>query len=451
MERFAFLRLTLVGLFVSIVSIACGQDPLLSVSGGPGKMLSWSGETMATTYSVKVFNPPSDHNALRFGVDGVLRRVNDQMSTYLKSSEISRFNESESTDWFDVSIETATVVRFAQDLSVMTDGAFDVTVGPLVNAWSFGPGARTQTVPSQETLDSLTRVIGYKKLEVRLESPALKKSDPGLKVDLSAIAKGHGVDRVVRYLNESGAENVFVEVGGEVGTSGDKAGQWWKVGIQVPDMIDNATMIAHSLSSDDGSDRCMATSGDYRNYYEVDGVRYSHTIDPRTARPVQHSLASVSVVSDSCMKADAWATALSVLGPEDGLKVARREGLSVLVASRGEDAFELVGTGTLAGYSTTTKSKVVRASQTTQSAASNSSALATVAFTVLAFAMILFAMAIGVIFGRRAISGSCGGLANTTNEDGSTSCSLCSNPADACKELRERMAEKSTASSGSEA
>jgi thiamine biosynthesis lipoprotein len=218
-------------------------------------------------------------------------------------------------------------------------------------------------------------------------------------------------------------------------------------------MIDDATMIAHSLSSDDGSDRCMATSGDYRNYFEVEGVRYSHTIDPRTASPVQHSLASVSVVSDSCMKADAWATALGVLGPEEGLEVARREGLSVLVASRGEDAFDLVGTGTLAGYSAKGKSKDELASQTaqtTQAVTGNSNALATVAFTVLAFAMILFAMAIGVIFGRKAISGSCGGLANSTNEDGSTSCSLCSNPADACKELRERMSEKTAASSGSE-
>lgn len=181
----------------------------------------------------------------------------------------------------------------------------------------------------------------------------------------------------------------------------------------------------------------MATSGDYRNFFEVDGVLYSHTIDPRTARPIEHSLASVSVLSDSCMQADAWATAINVLGPEQGIEIARTEGLDVLLANRDEQGFNLVGNGALARYASSAMSEQVVGQEMTNSPRQNSP-FVTVGLTVIAFALLLFAMAIGVIFGRRAIRGSCGGLANASGEDGS-SCSLCSNPSDACKELRERM------------
>ncbi len=222
-------------------------------------------------------------------VDALLRGINDRMSTYLESSELSRFNVSKSTDWFEVSPETASVVAFSQTVAEKTSGAFDVTVGPLVNAWSFGPDPRTQTVPDEDQLKGLRDSVGYEKLSVRMEPPALRKSIPELQVDLSAVAKGYAVDRVVQLLNEAGAENVFVEIGGEVRTSGNKAGQWWKVGIQVPDVDQEAVMIAHSLNTGAGNDQSMATSGDYRNFFEVDGVRYSHTIDPRSGRPIDHS------------------------------------------------------------------------------------------------------------------------------------------------------------------
>ncbi len=167
---------------------------------------------------------------------------------------------------------------------------------------------------------------------MRIDPPALRKSIPGLKVDLSAIAKGHGVDRVVALLNQAGAANVFVEIGGEVRTSGDKGGQWWKVGIQLPDGALNESMIAYSMIPGEGAKHSMATSGDYRNFFEVDAVQYSHTIDPRTAKPIEHGTASVSVIAETCMEADAWATAINVLGPQDGIAIARREGLSVLLS-----------------------------------------------------------------------------------------------------------------------
>ena len=144
-------------------------------------------------------------------------------------------------------------------------------MGPLVNAWNFGPDREERTVPDAELLAEIVESTGFDKLAVRLEPPALKKTVPGLEIDLSAVAKGYAVDRVVALLNERGAKDVFVEIGGEVSVSGSKAGQWWKVGIQMPDAATNSVLIAHSLNVGGGNDRSMATSGDYRNFFEVDG------------------------------------------------------------------------------------------------------------------------------------------------------------------------------------
>ncbi|MGB7328068.1 MAG: FAD:protein FMN transferase [Rubripirellula sp.] len=416
--------------------LACIPIMSVSAAAADGEFLEFSGETMGTTYSVKVFEPPASLpvDNLRIDVDGVLRNVNDQMSTYLKSSEISQFNESDSTDWFAVSPEFATVVKTALQISTKTGGAFDVTVGPLVNAWNFGVGPRTGEPPSTETIAKLRESIVYQNLAVRMDPPAIKKSAPSLKIDLSAIAKGHGVDRVVEFLNKQGLANVFVEIGGEVRASGSKSGAPWKVGIQMPDATTNQWTVAHAFGTG-GSDHAMATSGDYRNFFEAGGKRYSHTIDPRTGVPVDHDLASVSILADRCVDADAWATAINAMGPTEGLAIAQAENLDALLIARNSDGFTRSATGKLAQYAptNTTGEKM----ETALSA--NGSPWVIVAITTIAFATILFAMAIGVIFGRKAISGSCGGIANKTNPDGSTSCGLCSNPADACKELRDRM------------
>ncbi len=393
---------------------------------------------MGTTYSVKIFAPtgldaePQSTEEIQFEIDAVLRNVNDQMSTYLQSSEISRFNRSDSTDWFDVSAAFAQVVDYALSVARKTDGAFDITVGPLVNAWSFGPAPKTKTVPDAAVLNELKKSVGYQKLSVRTDPPALRKSQPDLQIDLSSIAKGHGVDRVVEMLNEQGFQNVFVEIGGEVRVSGDKSGRWWKVGIQVPDSVRSEVMIAHSLNTGAGNDQAMATSGDYRNFFEVDGVRYSHTIDPRTARPVEHDLASVSVVAETCMQADAWATAMNVLGAEAGLTIAKQENLDVLLVRRSGEGYEKLGTGAMSAYASALPLAAAAAED-------NGNRFAVMLITFVAFAFLTFAMAVGVIFGRRSISGSCGGLANSKDQDGNISCSLCSNPAEACQELRERM------------
>ncbi|MCS7467525.1 FAD:protein FMN transferase [Stieleria sp. ICT_E10.1] len=400
----------------------------------PRTIREYRGKTMGTSYMVKVAGAEGvDDQTLRFAIDAELRRVNDQMSTYLKSSEISKFNRSTSTEWFDVSVEFAGVVAEAQSIAEKTDGAFDITVAPLVNAWNFGPTERSSAVPDPDTISKLMATVGYKNLEVRTAPPSLRKRIPELQIDLSSIAKGHGVDRVVDKLAELGAGDVFVEIGGEVRTSGDKPGGAWKVGIQLPDAAKDTVMIAHPMLQNEPAGNAMATSGDYRNVYVVDGKRYSHTIDPRTGSPVEHDLASVTVIAKSCMQADGWATALNVLGPEPALAIATQNNLHALLVSRsGAKEYQMVGTGILAQYA--------QATPDTAETTSWLAALVPIAIlTFGVFSILLFAMAIGVVFGRRSISGSCGGLANKTNEDGSTSCSLCSNPSDACKELREKM------------
>ncbi len=429
-----------VGNLIAIACIMVAWPSLARCSLGQTlpQVLEVSGPTMGTSFNIKVFDPPEFEEDAAFLVDQLLRKVNDQMSTYLKNSEISRFNRSESTDWFPVSEELATVVAFSQVVAEKTDGAFDVTVGPLVNAWNFGPDRSKRAVPEAEVIASLQKSVGFRKLSVRLNPPALKKSVPALGIDLSAVAKGYAVDRVIELLNDQGAEDLFVEIGGEVSVSGSKAGQWWKVGIQMPDAATDSVLVAHSLNVGGGNDRSMATSGDYRNYFSVDGTRYSHTIDPRTGIPIEHSLASVTVVSEFCMAADAWATALNVLGPEEALRVAKSEGLDVLLVARDEaeaSGYQLTANGALSQYISVGDSPADAVVPEEQ----GNGRFTMFLVTAVAFALLLFAMSVGVLFGQRSISGSCGGVNGTTNEDGSVSCSLCSSPSDACRDLRKRM------------
>ena len=406
----------------------------------------FDGQTMGTSYMVKVVGGEFvDDETIRLSVDAELRAVNDEMSTYLPSSLLSKFNQSKSTDWIDVNANVVDVVRYAQQVSKATDGAFDVTVGPLVNAWHFGPDEKTKQIPSDEAIATLLQQVGYEKLSYREDPPALKKSVAELQVDLSSIAKGHGVDRVVDRLARLGLENVFVEIGGEVRTSGSKPDKPWAVGIQMPDAASNTVLIAHAMKPE-SSQTSMATSGDYRIFYVVDGKRYSHTIDPRTGRPVEHSMVSVTVVAENCMAADAWATAINVVGPDQAIQLAQTNERGVLTVWREGDDYLSAGTGTLAQYAKEVEPSVAGVANADEGQSFLSQMIPVAILTVCVVAILLLGMSVGVLFGRRAISGSCGGLASKTNPDGSSSCSLCSSPSDACKELRDKMAEKQNAS-----
>ena len=284
-----------------------------------------TGTTMGSIpYKAVVVCDPTESEAvdLKTAVVDSLDTVNRLMSTYQPDSDISRFNRSQSTDWFDVDEETAAVISRALEISRQTDGAFDVTVGPAVNAWKFGPDKSEFQPPTDDAISELKEVIGYKNLSVRKSPPAIKKSIANLEIDLSAIAKGYAVDRVADSIAKLGYDRAMVEVGGEVIASGQRAnGGPWIVGVEQPDQTNSKTVV-RKLELDNAA---VATSGDYRNFYEYQGKRYSHTIDPKTLRPVNHSLATASVIAKDCMTADALATAAMVMGAEKAHAFRRRE------------------------------------------------------------------------------------------------------------------------------
>jgi thiamine biosynthesis lipoprotein len=294
------------------------------------------GSTMGTTYSIKLVElPPSlTADTLKAQLDARLDAVNGLMSTYRPDSELSRFNASRSTDWFPVDPELADLIARAQSISALSDGAFDVTVGPLVNLWGFGPDAHPFRVPDQQTIEEIRARVGHDKLDVRDQPPALRKHHPELYVDLSAIAKGYGVDQLADLLDRLGATAYLAEIGGELKAKGTKPGdEPWRIAIERPDATSRTVYRIVALEDD-----AMATSGDYRNFYEKDGQIYSHTIDPGTGRPVAHALASVTVITEDCATADALATTFLVLGPERGLSLAESLGIGAFFVSHvGDD------------------------------------------------------------------------------------------------------------------
>jgi thiamine biosynthesis lipoprotein len=320
-----------------LVLQGCGGE-----SGHP--VMSLRGETMGTTYSVQIVPPGDGPNTGRLSaqIDAVLEQVNARMSTYRPNSELSRFNATSSTDWFPVSAELAHVVRVARLVSEESAGAFDITVGPLVNLWGFGPGPARETPPTDAAIAEARARVGWQQLAVRDEPPALRKQRPDLYVDLSAIAKGYAVDRLAALIEGAGIQDYLVEVGGELrGRGRNGRGKPWQIAIERPE-VDERTVFRIVTLQDSG----MATSGDYRNFFEVDGKRYSHTIDPAAGRPVTHQLASVTVLDDSAMFADAWATALLVLGPERGIAVANQLELAALFIEHEGEGLDMQATET---------------------------------------------------------------------------------------------------------
>lgn len=300
------------------------------------EVVSFAGPTMGTRYAISLApaspSPawPPDVAAVQRKVDERLAEINRLMSTYDPNSELSRFNRYESDDWFDVSPETAQVVAAGLEIAERSAGAFDPTVGPIVNLWGFGPGKGRIEPPTDEAIAAALETVGYRKVSVRLVPPALKKSAPGVYLDLSGIAKGYGSDSVSELLAEIGFANSMVEIGGEVRARGHKPdGSAWRIGIEEPD--DRRRGIHAAVPVEDAG---LASSGDYRNYFEFDGVRYSHTIDPTTGRPVRHQAAAVSIIAPTAMEADGLATAVLVMGEEKGYHWCRAQGVAALILAR---------------------------------------------------------------------------------------------------------------------
>ena len=317
-------------IFLALISVALISVNYWAQIDPPPVLRVYSGKAMGAAFSVTWVETKA-HPSVQLEVDAILQRITDQMSTYKPDSQLSQFNRFRGVEWFDVSTEVVAVIAIAQEVSSVSDGVFDVTVKPLVAAWGFGPDA-SSLAPSEAQLALVANTVGYQYLELRQSPPALRKRIPELQVDLNGIAPGYAVDQISVALTRLGIDDYLVDVGGELRIAGHKApGVKWRIAIETPEAAGAATDSAYELEA-----TSLGTSGDYRNYYERDGQRFSHTIDPRTRRPIAHRLASVTVLAKDCAHADAFATVLNVLGPDDGFKFAQHNQLSTLMLIRTE-------------------------------------------------------------------------------------------------------------------
>jgi FAD:protein FMN transferase len=330
-------RRTCLGASVAVLARLAVGSGALTLSGclaGPrGASTRLAGPTMGTTYRVTLVGALSEARvaAVRNTVESALASVDTSMSTYRGDSEIARFNAAKEGGSVGVSQETTLVVAEALAIARLSGGAFDPTVAPLVDAWGFGPPPAAG-IPAEEAIaEALTRRAADG-IELDARRGVLRKAHHGLALDLSGIAKGHAVDQVATALEEAGFADYLVDIGGELRARGHGPhGEPWRIGVERPEP--GPRSVLRVIELDGGA---IATSGDYRHYFEHAGQRYSHTIDPRTGRPVAHRLASVSVVDRRAMTADALATAMMVLGPTEGLALARRLEVAALFLVRSD-------------------------------------------------------------------------------------------------------------------
>lgn len=315
---------------VLLCATACTQtaDPVTILGGS----------TMATSYTVRIADPGVDRERLQREIQARLDTIEDRMSTYIGDSDVSRFNASANTDWIPVDAATCEVVALALRVSEQTGGAFDITVGPLVDLWGFGPDGAINEPPAAAALAAARSRTGYTGIAADCGQPAIRKDRASLAIDLSAVAKGYAADALADGLSAGGIDNFLVEVGGEMRVAGTKpGGEPWRVGIEAP--VRERLDVFAALEV---RDVAVATSGDYRNYFEKDGRFYSHTLDPRTGAPVTHSTGSVTVLAETAGYADALATALLVLGAGHGLELAERENIAALFLTRSADGIDSV-------------------------------------------------------------------------------------------------------------
>ncbi len=304
----------------------CGRAP--GTADAP-RYLHIDGSTMGSTYNVRLRAPEHDAVKLRAVVQAALDDVDDRMSMFRPQSELSTLNSVARGTPVELSDELFTVLSAADEVSRWSDGAFDVTVAPLVEEWGFGTRASRQ-VPAPGLVAAERRRVDWRGLALDASRRTVTKRNDRMQADLGGIAKGYGVDRAAAALEARGVHDYMVEVGGEVRTRGvNAAGQAWRIGIEEPDAMPQRARWVVPLSG-----RAMATSGDYRNYFLEDGRRYSHEIDPLAGAPIRHSLCSVTVVADDCMRADALATALIVLGADKGRALAESSGIAAQFIER---------------------------------------------------------------------------------------------------------------------
>lgn len=324
---------TLLLLATAFLLLACEQAPSVQ------NTVKLSGETMGTFWQVSLAHEMDDNarQALQARIEEALEAVNAGMSTYRDDSELMRFNRSMETTAQAISPELRHVVAKALEISAQSEGAYDVTIGPLVNVWGFGAKHRTDK-PAAEEIAAALALVGYDKLQ--LSEAGLAKRDSGVFVDLSSIAKGYGVDAVGDAIRDAGYHHFLVEIGGEVRAYGEKYGKAWRVGIERPQhgargAVQNIIAMSADLPA-------MATSGNYRNYIEHDGEVAYHIIDPKSGHSRASSLLSATVLAADCMTADGYATALMVLGDDQALAFADKHGLVAELIFAGDKKGEFV-------------------------------------------------------------------------------------------------------------
>lgn len=319
--------------FLLLLTMLAGCQP--SADPQPTRL---QGQIFGTFWLVTLPETLSDQEAARLdqGIRETLQRVDQQMSTYRADSELMQLNQHPVGEWLAVSDALFYVLEQGQQIAQISGGAFDMTVGGLVNLWSFGPEARPEEIPDAELLEARLEEAGYQQLELDAATQRVRRLSEHF-VDLSGIAKGFGVDEVSRWLAQQGYSNYLINIGGDLIVAGQRTPErLWTIGVEIP-QFDLQQMAQHILPLSDVS---VATSGDYRNYFEADGRRLSHTISPFTGWPINHNLASVTVLHPENLFADAWATAIMVLGAEAGLRLAEQQGIEALLITRQEAGWE---------------------------------------------------------------------------------------------------------------
>jgi thiamine biosynthesis lipoprotein len=322
------------GGLAAVVPMAMLAPWLAGCSGSPPAVHTLQGQTMGTGWTARLGDPlPAPLPVLRGEIEAQLEAVNAEMSTWRADSLITRFNQAPADTAFELPTGFAAVLDAALTLARNTDGAYDPTVGPLVNLWGFGPDGTRRAPPTAEAIASARARVGWQRLGFDPASRQLVQPGDAY-LDLSSIAKGHGVDRVVEHLLARGLRSTMFDIGGDLRVIGRRPdGQPWQIGIERP--VEGTRELQTVVGMP--ADQALATSGSYRNFFREGTRRFAHLIDPRTAQPVTHRLVSVSVLHGSCTQADALATALSVLGPDAGMAFAQARGLAVLFLVASED------------------------------------------------------------------------------------------------------------------
>ncbi|MEA1986851.1 MAG: FAD:protein FMN transferase [Candidatus Marinimicrobia bacterium] len=297
-------------IFILFVSNSCSDRNAIH---------KFSGQTMGTTYNITIYKPTITQNELillKEKVEFSLRKINDKMNPFDVESEISKFNTHRSTTPFSISNEFYELITIAKEIFEKSNGIFDPTIVPLINYYGFGTTEEKHTNITETQIDSLKKITGFNKILIGDHN--LTKQNSHLQLNLSAIAKGWGVDKISQMLRQNGYENFIVEIGGEIFASGLNNKQKWKLGIDTPELNNLPGQKIQSVLST--TNKGVATSGDYRNFYIKNGKRFSHLINPRTFQPITHNLASVTIVAKNCTYADAIATTAIVLGEKSGIK-----------------------------------------------------------------------------------------------------------------------------------